>query len=168
MKIKVPTYVLEHELTDHEKLFCGVMTFFASTEGWVKARYYMYSNDVKHILGHTRPHKKFPRLSAEEYKSNEYGSQLNNIEKLFRIGFFTTQRWGIEFIDPGFQYKAANGQLLQSEIEITDIEVIKLYYYIMGRMSGTESIINKGISIESEADVSTRALHRFFEDHAMI
>ena len=168
MKIKVPTYVLKHKLTDNEKLFCALMTFFASTEGWVKARYYIYSNDIKHILGHVRPHPRLNRLSAEEYRGIEYGSQLDTIEKIFRIGFFTTQIWGVEFIDPGFEYKAANGQLLQSETDIEDIEVIKLYYYLIGRLSGTESIINKGISIKDDINTDARALHRFFEDHFML
>ena len=80
-------------------------------------------------LGGTLSLGSFDKLSAEEYRGIEYGSQLDTISKIFRIAFFTTQIWGVEFIDPGFEYKARNGQLLQSETEITDIEVIKLYYY---------------------------------------
>ena len=166
MKIKVLEYTLEDDLTDHEKVFSCFMAYMQGNHESKNVRYYMYSDDIKHILGHIKPHLSQPRTVAQEYKLHK--GLLDNIQKSFKIGMVNDATWTVEFIQPDDKYKAGNGKMNIVETDIQDIEAIKVYYYLMGRLSGTETILNDGIEMREGNSAKTTVLHSFFKNHAMI
>ena len=170
MKIKVPTYCTAHNLTDRELVFANLMLFFAVQSGWKNYRYYMWSDDIKHILGITTNHPR--RQALTSLSITNIAPQFDMLKKVFRIGSFNHPQWFVQFPDylPD-DMSAANGALLKTEVEITDIEAIKVYYYLAGRLSGTETIIDKGRNQIDPRDATpdkSSVLHRFYREHLMI
>ena len=168
MKIKVPAYTLEHDMTDNEKVFCALMAFISSNYSVNHVRYFMYADDIKHILGHTKKHKSKDRLVTLEYKNQNWGEQLNTIRKLFKIGFISTQTWSVEFRRAKPEYISRNGKYILEENDIKDLDAIKVYYYLVGRLSGTEEIINEGMEISDKYTHETTVLHKCFNDNFML
>jgi hypothetical protein len=166
MKIKVLEYTLESTLTDHEKVFINFMAYlnrFHETKG---VRFYMSSHDIKHILGHIKPHASKTRKITEEYKLRN--PWLDTLSKSFKIGMASSSTWFIEFRDCPAEYKSQNGMYNIVETEITDAEAIKVYYYLMGRLSAPESVVSKGIKIYDGNATTSSTLHPFFKDYALI
>ena len=170
MKIKVPTYCTANNLTDHELVFCNLMLFLAVSSGWKGYRYYMWSDDIKHILGITIPHPSRSAITA--ISLSNIAPQFTRLKKLFKIGTFNNPQWFVQFPDSlPDEMIAANGHLLKTEVEITDMEAIKVYYYLAGRLSGTEQIINsdiKRIDPDLATPIKSSVLHSFYKDHMMI
>ena len=170
MKITVPTYVTQQQLTDRELVFCNLMLFFAVQSGWKHYRYYMWSDDIKHILGITVPHKS--RRAVTSSSISNIAPEFSGLKKVFQLGTFNNPQWFVQF--PEFicnEYTARNGALLKTEVEITDIEAIKVYYYLAGRLSGTETIVDTGrneIDPREATPDKSSVLHRFYREHLMI
>ena len=166
MKIKVLEYTLEQSMTDHEKVFSSFMGYLDRFHETKDVRFYMSSNDIKHILGHVKPHASKPRMITEEYKLRN--PWLDTISKSFKIGTASASTWFVEFRDCPREYKSQNGSFNLVDTEITDVEAIKVYYYLMGRISGPESIVADGIKIYDGNATRSNQLHPFFKDHALI
>ena len=166
MKIKVLEYTLQQSLTDHEKVFSSFMGYLDRFHETKDVRFYMSSNDIKHILGHVKPHASKPRKVTQEYKLRM--PWLDNISKSFKIGMAASSTWFLEFRECSPKYKSQNGMYNLVDTEITDIEAIKVYYYLMGRISATESIVADGIKIFDGNATRATTLHPFYKDHAMI
>jgi hypothetical protein len=166
MKIKVLEYTLEAELTDYEKVFSCFMAYLNRFHETKDVRFYMSSNDIKHILGHTKPHASKTRKITEEYKLRN--PWLDNISKAFKLGMASSSTWFLEFRECPPEYKSQNGMWNIVDAEITDVEAIKVYYYLMGRLSATESIVSNGIKIFDGNATTSSTLHPFFKDHALI
>ena len=168
MKIKVPAYTLEHNMTDNEKVFCAFMGFISSNYSVNHVRYFMYSDDIKHILAHTKEHKSKNRVSTLDYKNQNWTKELDTIREVFNIGFINSHTWSVEFKTAEPKYISRNGKYILKETDIEDLNAIKCYYYLVGRLSGTEQIIDDGVKIETKYTHQTTVLHRCFEDHFMI
>ena len=170
MKIKVPTYCAAHNLTDRELVFANLMLFIAVQSGWKDYRYYMWSDDIKHILGITTNHPR--RQALTSLSITNIAPEFSGLKKVFQLGTFNNPQWFVQF--PNFlpdDMTAANGSLLKTEVEITDIEAIKVYYYLAGRLSGTETIIDTGRNEIEPRDATpdkSSVLHRFYREHLMI
>ena len=166
MKIKVLEFTLEADLTDHEKVFSCFMGYLNKCHETKDVRFYMSSHDIKHILGHIKPHASKTRKITEEYKLRN--PWLDNISKAFKIGMASSSTWFLEFRECPPEYKSQNGSMNIVDTEITDIEAIKVYYYLMGRLSSPESIVADGIKIYDGNSTRATQLHPFFKDHALI
>lgn len=169
MKIKVPEYVLKYNLTDHELVFCSFMGW-AGRRGAKKVRWYMYSDDIKHILGHVKEHKSFNKLSASEYNaatSPEAMEKLKNIKQVFNIGMLGFHTYTVDFNAPEDAWNK-NGSIRYTEVEINSLDAIKIYYYLVGRISSNEELIQDGTKIENEHARKTTVLAKFFDEHFMI
>ena len=172
MKIKVPTYTLGYGLTDHELVFANLMLFFANdASGAFKGyRYYMRSDDIKHILGITYLQDKRNEMSAKALSN--LAPEFDSIKRVFRLGAINFSQWFVQFPDniPA-EYISRNGRLMHTDIELKDLEAIKLYFYLAGRLSGTESIISESIKILDEKEATARVssvMHPFFKEHTLI
>ena len=168
MTIKVPAYVLKHNLTDHELVFSSFMGYLGR-RGAKHFRFYMYSDDIKHLLGHVKKHKSLDEMVAEEYRehgamSDEY---LENIKKVFHIGMPSYHKWSVSFNCPDDQWNT-NGSLPFADVEITNIEAIKVYYYMIGRVSGNNIISDEPIKFDDGTARHTTVLAKFFREHFMI
>ena len=126
--------------------------------------------DVKHMLGHVKPHPSENKMSIIEYKYQTQACEdyLKNISKVFRIGMVDYYTWGIEFDMPD-EYWYKNGHIIFDEAEITDIEAIKIYYYLAGRCS------DNNIFTDTEERIIPNSLAKrsskidvFFRDHFML
>ena len=173
MKIKMLATGSQYNLNDYEKLFFFFMGFLQNKRATKDVRFYMYSDDIKHILGLVKPHKSKPIMVAEELKLTNHPI-FKNIKKVFRIGVVNTHQWFIQYrrdINTD-KYISNNGHWKIVETEITDINVIKLYYYLVGRLSGTEDIVDDNVEIkESSINMTpllSQVLHPFFREHFMI
>ena len=168
MKIKVPAFTLQEELTDNEKVFCAFIAYLSVNYSMNDIRYFMYADDIKHILGHTHKHKSKNRVVSSDYKNQNWSNELGTIRKLFKIGFINTQTYAVEVRKPDDKYLARNGKYILKETFIKDINAIKCYYYLVGRLSGTEEIVNDGVKIEDKYTHQTTVLERCFQDNFMI
>ena len=168
MNIKVPAYALKHNLTDHELVFCSFMGYLGR-RGAKNVRFYMYSDDIKHLLGHVKPHKSLNEMVAEEYR--EQGAMsvayLEGITKVFKIGMPSYHTWSVDFNMPETEWNR-NGSIPYADAKITDIEAIKIYYYMVGRVSGNDIFSDKPLYFEEETSRHTTVLAKFFREHVMI
>lgn len=168
MKIKVPEYVLKHDLTDQELVFCSFMGYLGR-RGAKNVRFYMYSDDIKHILGHVKMQARLPKKTAVEYSAHggESGGELTSIKKVFRIGMVSYHTWSVEFQAPALAWNQ-NGSIKYDEVEINDLDAIKIYYYIVGRISGND-IMEEGEPVLSDKTTNkSTVLAPFFKYNFMI
>ena len=164
MKIKVPAKALEYNLNEFELLFSCFMAFIAKEYGYKDIRYYMYADDVKHILGAVYKHPTRRMMVPEQSRSHE---QLGNLTKLFRFGILSQTTYTVEFIKDS-DYEFRNGQLKLEEVEIEDIEVIKRYYYLIGRLTSEDLVDKEAIIDRPKSSWLDKAVKPFFREYFMI
>jgi len=164
MKIKVPAYALDYNLNDYELLFSCFMAFIAKEYGYKNIRYYMYADDVKHLLGFI---DKNPTRNVMVPDGRHTHKSFGTITDVFRFGFITQDTFTVEFIRRP-EYEFRNGQIMIEEAEITDFEVIKLYYYMIGRLTA-EDIVDDEVKISrKKASWMDTAIKPFFREHFML
>ncbi len=164
MKIQVPAYALKYNLNDYELLFCNFMAYLAKDVKYKDARYYMYADDIKHMLGYVVKDPSKNRMVPDCRRTHD---ALGIITRVFKFGIINESTFTVEFIRRP-EYNARNGHLNLEEVEITNLEVIKLYYYLVGRLTASD-IIDDNVTIERRKKSWTDyALKPFFREHFMI
>lgn len=126
MKIVVPSYCLEEaNLNDHQKVFMAFM-FALERKTDNKTEYIFRSTDVKKICYNYS-------LSFE--KPNR---ELAELLKVIDIAAYDNYNWGISFN----QHKkilatvgSNKGLLIEGITEITNERAIKIWFYLIGRLS---------------------------------
>lgn len=170
MKIKVPEYVLKHDLTDHELVFCSFMGW-AGRRGAKNVRWYMHSDDIKHMLGHVVAGKSPNRKTSIEYHQPDAPNTnvlLEGIRKVFTIGMPSYHTFTVDFNAPDDAWNR-NGSIRYAETEINSLEAIKIYYYIIGRISGSDDLIQDGAKFHPvQSTRKSTVVEKFFQEHFMI
>ena len=164
MKIKVPAKALKYDLNEYELLFTCFMAFIVKEYGYKDTRYYMYADDIKHILGQVYKHPSRRMMVPAQSRGHEAFGKLT---KLFNFGILTQTTYTVEFIRDT-EYEHRNGSLKLSEVEINDIEVIKRYYYLIGRVT-SEDLVDTNTIIDRRKNAWTdKAVKPFFREYFMI
>lgn len=164
MKIQVPAYALRYNLNDYELLFCNFMAYLSKDVKYKDARYYMYADDIKHMLGYVVKHPSKNKMVPDTRRTHD---ALGIITKVFKFGIINDCTYTVEFIKrPEYEYR--NGALKLVDVEITEVEVMKLYYYLVGRLT-SEDIIDDNTTIDRvKKSWTDYALKPFFREHFMI
>lgn len=167
MTIKVPTYVLKYGFNDHELVFSAFMLYLLAKEN-KHTKFYMWSDDIKRILGHTKKtnNKRLRRPVVEEYRERDGLAMgyLERVLKAFEIGFVDYHTWSVRYI-PHTEYEFRNGNIHNTDIEITDQKAINIYYYLVGRING-QNIIEKGRpKLGDNIAIKSTVVVPFFKKH---
>ena len=126
MKIVVPSYVLEEaNLNDHQKVFMSLM-FALERKTDNETEYIFRSTDVKKITNNYS-------LSFENPNRN-----LAELQKVINFAAYDAYNWGISFN----QHKkilatvgSNKGLMLEGVTEITNERAIKIWFYLIGRLT---------------------------------
>lgn len=164
MIIKVPTHVLNENLTDRELVFSALMLFLSRSEG-KKWSFNFFSEDVKTILGHFKenPGTMKRKDAVKEYALNGISDNIGNMAKLFKIGVKNYHTWNVSFPkDLPEDCMYGNGWIKESKVSISDQYAVKVYCYLVGRVSNGTIVSQSEPKLYDKDDRKTKALHPFF------
>lgn len=162
MILKVPTYTLNQELNDNEKVFCALMLFLSRAEG-KKYRYHFYAEDIKYMLGHLK--EKQGILGVEEYSLASIDIKLGKLRELFDISVLNYHTWGVSFPkDIPYEYMSSSGWIKWTEVVITDPFAIKVWCYLVGRASNGPIASEYAGKLYDKDSRKEKALHPFFHN----
>lgn len=126
MKIILPAMASKYDdWTDNEKVLMSLFFHFYSLDGIRDTTYFVHSKDIRHILG--------------ILKAANPSKYLDNIRRVLRIGLLSWDVWSIQLMYDN-DSKSSNGRLLSYEDTITDLEAIKTFSYLAGRVSAPDII----------------------------
>jgi len=168
MKILVPEYVKNHNLTDQELVFANLMLYLMKRFGR-KMRFYFHAEDVKRVLGLIKQTDNFGVRPIEISSADYIDNYLGNIRKSFHIGIINYYTWIVETHNCPNEYMYDNGQLKVCEITIKDQKAIQMYYYLVGRIAGDDIIMkDEKAKIWDTGGAFQGVLAPFFRDYMTI
>lgn len=121
MKILVPINAVDNGLSDRELVLCNLLLSFIKEHGRM-VKYFIHTGDLKRILG--------------KVNATYYDAILEGPRKVFHIGVLNSYTATIEFIATNNNLHK-NGAVITDYAEITDLDAIRLYYYLIGRQTGS-------------------------------
>ena len=124
MKILVPIDAVNNGLSDRELVLCNLMLSFMKDNGRF-VRYYIHTGDLKRILG--------------KVNATFYDTILEGPRKVFTIGILNSYTATIEY-KTSKQNIHKNGSIVTGYEEINDLDAIRLYYYLIGRQTGSQLV----------------------------
>ena len=123
MKITVPLLAKEYKLNDREMVFAHMI--FYQLKKWGKNTvFYMHGDDVRRLL--------------DKSGASVGDGHLEGIRKVLRVAVLDRMTFRIGYLHDRRQISQGNGAMLPCTVEINDINAIKLYYYILGRVTGSD------------------------------
>jgi len=145
MTIYVPKYTENYNLNDHQKVFLAFLVFLEREAGHDK-EFMFYSTDVKRITGS----EAVPHIGRNQ--------AMVELLKVINISTYNSHNWGISFkqeLKTLVKHGEACGNLLQCSTEITDESAIRIFFYLMGKVTGGNIITdNNGSCLPHERSTS--------------
>jgi hypothetical protein len=124
MKIKVPYLASINNLNDRELVFAHFIYYQLRKHGKA-TNFYMYGSDVRRLLNK-------PTATGDHVDSI-----LERLRKVFKIGSLNLTTFRISFID-NKETVATNGSIRVEEVTIENLDAIKIYFYLIGRVTGMD------------------------------
>ena len=133
MKLKLPTTCQGFELDDREKVIANLMLNIAYIDykqtderaytGWKDTEYYFYKKDLGRIMN-----------------TESLTSSYSTLREIFYIGQLNEFTISMRFIKAENKYGGSPDFYFD---ELTEEKYIRLHYYLMGRLSYPEGVIEE-------------------------